>query len=172
MNYLTSRSFVDSTSIVSIAGNKLVVLSSSHARNIPQNFTDLLNPIFQPLAVGDPSHVPVGIYARSALQTAGIWGELQAHILPTMDATATIAIVARGEVSVGISYSSELFQRKDLQVAFTFADSLQPNITYSAALTQDASNKILAQQFIDFLISPTAQKVFSYFQLKPLTKSR
>jgi molybdate transport system substrate-binding protein len=57
------------------------------------------------VAVGDPDTVPSGRYAREALRTTGDWQRLT--VVPTLDAVAASAIVARGECEVGLLYQTD-----------------------------------------------------------------
>ena len=47
------------------------------------NWTSLLNG--GRLAVGDPEHVPAGIYAKEALQKLGAWDTLSPKLAPAED---------------------------------------------------------------------------------------
>ena len=55
------------------------------------------------LAIGDPSHVPAGIYAKSALEALDAWPALAGKTAPTADVRAALALVHRGEAAAGQS---------------------------------------------------------------------
>lgn len=59
------------------------------------------------LAVGDPAHVPAGIYAREALENAGLWAALSDHLAPASDVRAAVAFVASGAAPLGIVYKTD-----------------------------------------------------------------
>ena len=59
------------------------------------------------LAIGNPDHVPAGIYARQALETLGLWPEAKDRLAPTADVRAALALVARGEAPLGIVYATD-----------------------------------------------------------------
>ena len=169
IEYLAKHDLLDTGIIAPIARNELVIVVKNEVAK-PQSLSDLSRSEFQPIAVGDPSHVPVGIYARQALEAAGLWDKLAPVLLPTLEATATIATVARGEAPVGIAYRNEIYERDDIQIAFTIPDSLQPDIVYEAAILKASSNKQLAEGFFSFLLSERGQEIFAEFQLLPPTK--
>ncbi|MGV8597835.1 molybdate ABC transporter substrate-binding protein, partial [Pseudomonas aeruginosa] len=47
------------------------------------------------LAVGDPDHVPAGIYAKEALQKLGAWETLSPKLAPAEDVRGALALVER-----------------------------------------------------------------------------
>lgn len=60
------------------------------------------------LALGDPEHVPLGRYARQALQANGSWPQWAPRIVAAADARAALRLVERGEVDAGIVYRTDL----------------------------------------------------------------
>ena len=157
--YLARRGFVDSTAVVVIAQNLLVVISDPRNQSRPSQLDDLLLPEYWPIAVGDPSHVPLGKYAQASLMKAGLWEKIAPHLLPAMDADAAVAIVERGEAPTGIAYHNEAVDNPHVLLAFEFPDSLQPDIQYTAAVVTNSGNKEKAEVFLNFLISSEGQAI-------------
>lgn len=167
MHFLSARSLADSTRVVTIARNQLIVITPAAAAARPAQLSDLLLHQYHPLALGDPSHVPVGIYACQVLQKAGLWVDLEPSLLPTLDASATLATVARGEAPAGIAYRTDVAARRDLRLAFAIPDSLQPDIRYVAALLRNSSQQNLAAAFLAFILSPVGQEILAQHQFSP-----
>lgn len=59
------------------------------------------------LALGDPEHVPAGIYAREALETADLWDALSERLAPAGDVRAAVHFVASGAAPFGIVYKTD-----------------------------------------------------------------
>jgi molybdenum ABC transporter molybdate-binding protein len=53
------------------------------------------------LAVGDPTNVPVGIYAKEAFTALGWWDALAARLAPAADVRAALKLVEMGEADAG-----------------------------------------------------------------------
>lgn len=157
--YLARRGFVDSSAVVVIARNVLVVISDPRIQSPPLQLDDLLHEEFWPIAVGDPSHVPLGKYAQGALTKAGLWEKVAPHLLPALDADAAVAIVERGEAPAGIAYRNEAIENSHVRLAFAFPDSLQSDIEYTAAVVQTSSDGERAKAFASFLISSEGQTI-------------
>lgn len=166
--YLARRAFVDSTAAVVIARNLLVVIADPQIATLPVELPDLLHAEYWPIAVGDPSHVPLGQYAQTSLTRAGLWEDIAPHLLPALDADAAVAIVERGEAPIGIVYRNEAIDNPHVRLAFAFPDSLQPDIRYTASLTRHAQNLSTAQAFIDFLAAPQGQAILQRYNFLPV----
>jgi len=59
------------------------------------------------IAMGDPSHVPAGKYARRAFEEWGLWKDLEGRIVPCDTVRAALALVERGEADAGIVYVTD-----------------------------------------------------------------
>jgi molybdate transport system substrate-binding protein len=139
--YLARQRFVDSTAVVVIARNLLVVIADLRIEPPPATLQDLLQEMFWPVAIGDPSHVPLGKYAQAALTHAGLWNEISPHLVPALDADAAVAIVERGAAPAGIAYRNEAVDNPRVRLAFEFPDSLQPDIQYTAGVVTNTPNR-------------------------------
>lgn len=55
----------------------------------------------------DPSHVPLGVYAKHWLEREGTWDALELTLVRAKDARAALRLVERGEVDRAVLYSSD-----------------------------------------------------------------
>jgi molybdate transport system substrate-binding protein len=85
------------------------------------------------LATGDPDYVPLGQYARQALEAAGWWPALSAHVVRMADARAVVAAVTSGAVETGIAYASDVRGLGGIRVLAEVPDTLHEPILYQAA---------------------------------------
>lgn len=89
------------------------------------------------LSVGDPDHVPAGIYAREALESLGEWADLEPRLARGSDVRAALALVERGETPLGIVYQTDANASDRVRTLGLFpADSHAP-ILYPATLIGD-----------------------------------
>ena len=112
------------------------------------------------LAVGDPSHVPAGIYAQQALQKLGLWPSLQKRLAPADSVRSALRLVEVGEAPAGIVYATDVKTTPSLAVAGTFPASSHDPIRYPAAVVADTPD---ARAFLVFLSSQPAQDVFEHY---------
>lgn len=111
------------------------------------------------LAVGDPAHVPVGIYARQALTKLGLWQQAEPRLARTADVRGALLLVERGEVPAGIVYSTDAAIASGVAIAGTFPADTHPPILYPFAVTRAGDSKA-ARAFLGFLAGPEARAIF------------
>jgi molybdate transport system substrate-binding protein len=163
MNYLAEKNLIVTDTRKDLLGNELVLVVPT---NKPQHVTikqgfdlaKLLGPNGR-LAVGDPSHVPVGIYAQQALTRLGLWTSIESHLARTDDVRSGLLLVERGEAPAGIVYATDAAVSKGVMVAGTFPSESPDPITYPFALTK-AGDTPDAQALMTFLQGPKARAVF------------
>jgi len=81
---------------------------------------DLLKDEVHRIAIGDPTHVPAGIYAKQALKSMDLWERLRGKFVPCIDARAAVAQVKAGGVAAAIVYGSDVISSDAIEVAFDF----------------------------------------------------
>lgn len=112
------------------------------------------------VAVGDPDHVPAGQYARDALQNLGLWAVAEPALARGNDVRAALALVERGEVPLGIVYSTDAAISDGVKVVGTFPAGSHKPITYPVALVKDTP---AARDLLAFLGSPAAADIFARY---------
>ncbi|MHB0777641.1 molybdate ABC transporter substrate-binding protein [Halomonas sp. WWR20] len=118
------------------------------------------------LAVGDPDHVPAGIYAKQALQAMGEWEALEPRLARADNVRAALALVERGEAPLGIVYQTDAQASDKVRQLSVFPSTSHEPITYPVALVNPpASDAALA--FRDWLGSDEAMKIFTRFGFTP-----
>ena len=119
-----------------------------------------------PLILGDPAHVPAGIYAREALEYAGLWTELNGRMAFAPNARAVTARVARGEAPLGVTYVSDLHGLETVVLAALFPAESHTPIRYELALIKPVEDRV-ALAFHDFLFTAEAQAIFQAHGFAP-----
>ncbi len=146
-----------------LLGNDLVlVVPADHPTQIDissqTNLAALLGPGGR-LAVGDPAHVPVGIYAEQALKKLGLWASVADHLARTDDVRAGLLLVERGEAPAGIVYGTDAAAAKGVVVAGHFPAASHDPVTYPFAMVKGGDTPE-ARAFYGFLSGPQARTVF------------
>jgi molybdate transport system substrate-binding protein len=110
------------------------------------------------LCLGDPDHVPAGIYAKQALTALNWWDTIKSSIVGTKDVRAALALVERGECAAGIVYTTDAKASQKITVLGQFPPRTHEPIVYPVARIASSSEE--AATFITFLQSPQSRKVF------------
>ena len=171
MDYLEQRDQLRKGSRRNLLGNQLVLIApaaSAAQATIKAGFA--LAPLLGPqgrLAVGDPTHVPAGMYAKSALETLGVWDRVKDRLAPAENVRAALALVARGEAPLGVVYATDAAAEPKVRVVGAFPEGSHPPIIYPVAITKAAKGE-RADRFLEFLDSATARGIFEKHGFTPL----
>ena len=114
-----------------------------------------------PLALGDPAHVPAGIYAKAALTNTGLWPAVKNRISRSADVRAALVLVERGEAPLGVVYASDLTGRRSIRRVATFPRHSYPAITYPVAAVKSADVD-RARAFLAFLQTDPVRAIFEH----------
>jgi molybdate transport system substrate-binding protein len=144
--------------------NRLVVVVGTQSPLQITSLADLAKPEVKHLALGDPRSVPAGVYAKKYLQAAGVWGQVEARVVPAQNVRAALAGVESGNAEAGIVYQTDMVVAHGLKVAFALPDSPQIKIAYPAAALAQAPNPEGAQKFLLYLQSDAdARAIFAKY---------
>ena len=145
---------------VTLFGNSLVLIQPMDAAAQLELNDSLAGALDgERLAIGDPDHVPAGIYARTALERMGLWRDLEPRMVRMQNVRAALLLVERGEAMAGIVYASDAAISNSVRVADTVAPKIGPPIVYPAAVLRDGRTDA-ARRFLDHLGTPEARAVF------------
>jgi molybdate transport system substrate-binding protein len=163
MDYLGERNLIVNESRKNLLGNDLVlVVPADRPRHVAIepgfDLLGLLGPTGR-LAVGDPTNVPVGIYAEQALKKLGIWDSVSLRLAPSEDVRSGLLLVERGEAPAGIVYATDAAVSKAVMVAGTFPANTHDPISYPFAVIK-AGDTTEARKLLAFLAGPQARAVF------------
>ena len=142
--------------------NALVLIVPSDSKLKLQQLVDLQQPAVKHVALGVPASVPVGRYAKRALELAHLWPAVEAKAINTQNVRQSLDYVARGEVEAGFVYQTDAGIMPD-KVKIAFTVPLDESISYPVARTANSSNAAEAQRFVNYLLSPAAQAVLARY---------
>jgi molybdate transport system substrate-binding protein len=170
MDYLAKHDLIAADTRRDLVGNDLVLIVPAdrpvHLTIGPDlNLPALLGPNGR-LAVGDPTHVPAGIYAEQALRTLGLWDKVADHLAAAPNVRSALLLVERGETPAGVVYGTDAVISKAVTIAGVFPESSHEPITYPFAVTR-AGDTQQARAFLDFLRTPAARAVWVKGGFKP-----
>ncbi len=110
------------------------------------------------LAMAQVDAVPAGIYGKAALQSLGHWDAVADRVAQTDNVRAALALVAAGAAPLGIVYATDARLQARVTVLATLPADSHPPIVYPAAQISDSAQ---AADFLDFLASSAAQRIFA-----------
>ena len=167
MDYLEKKNLIAKGSRADLLRSRIVLIApkeSAVTRLTIKEGADVLSLLGKDgrLAMGDPAHVPVGMYGKEALEKLKIWPSLKDRIAPAKDARAGLVFVERGEAPLGLVYESDAAASGAVRVIGVFPAGSRPEVVYSVAAT--AGGRVeAAKKFLAFLAGPEAKTVFAKY---------
>jgi molybdate transport system substrate-binding protein len=165
MGFLEKNHVIEPGTRFDLLGNRLVLiapLDSNMGVTISPGF-DLAGLLGQEkLAMGDPDHVPAGIYGKQALTALGVWEGVASKVARSKDVRAALMLVERGEAPLGIVYATDAAISKKVKVVALFPENTHPAITYPVALVAGKATPG-ARAFLEFLKTSASGAVFEKY---------
>jgi len=172
MDYAASRKTINEPTRVNLLGNAIVLIAPKDSKI--DNVT--ISPGFDlaklagdgKIATGDVKSVPVGKYAKAALEKLGAWQAAEPKFAMADSVRAALTLVARGEAVLGIVYSTDAKVEPGVKIVGTFPADSHPPIIYPVAATVAAKPE--AKHYLDYLHSQAAKTVLEKYGFNFLLK--
>lgn len=165
MDYGSQKKLVKDDTRVNLLANRLVLIAPKASKldtvDIKQGFDLAKLAGDGRVATGDVRAVPVGKYAKAALEKLGSWTAAEPKMAMAENVRAALSLVARGEAPLGIVYETDAKIEPNVKIVGIFPQDSYPPVTYPAALTVTA--KPDAAQYISFLRSQAAKEIFEKY---------
>ncbi len=165
MDYAAQKKVIKDDTRVNLLGNRLVLIAPKDSKvdtvAIGPGF-DLAKLIGDGrIATGEVTSVPVGKYAKGALEKLGIWASVEKRFAMADNVRAALALVARNEAVLGIVYETDAKVEPGVKIVGTFPADSHPAIVYPVAAT--ATAKPEAAAYLAFLRGGIAKAVFEQY---------
>ncbi len=163
MKALDEEGMIASDTITNLLENKIVLIVPAGSSAGLASFEDIEKAGI--IALGDPASVPAGQYAQEALTSLGIWDKIQDKVSFGTNVTEVLNQVAASSAEAGIVYATDAASMSDQVeiVAEAPEGSLQKKVIYPVAVVKDSAHQEEAGDFVEFLKSEEAMKVFEEY---------
>lgn len=171
MNYATDKQLIAENTRHTLLGNQLVLIApkESHLNQVEINQETKWKSLLAGgrLAVGDPDHVPVGIYAKESLQYLNAWDTVNPLMARTNNVRSGMALVERAEAPLGIVYGSDAVASNKVKVVGVFPPESHKSVEYPMVIVK-GHEKQAVRDFYDYLKTPEAAVIFKRYGFSPL----
>ena len=165
MDYAAARKTINEPTRVNLLGNSIVLIAPKDSGidnvTIGRGFDLAKLAGDGKVATGDVKAVPVGKYAKAALEKLGAWQAAEPKFAMAESVRAALTLVARGEAALGIVYSTDAKVEPGVKIVGTFPTDSHPAIVYPVAATTTA--KAEAADYLAFLRSSAAKAVLEKY---------
>lgn len=173
MDYGVAKKVIKPETRFNLLGNRLVLIAPKDSKitdaKIGQGFDLAALAGDGKIATGDVRAVPVGKYAKAALEKLGSWQKAEPKFAMADNVRAALLLVSRGEAALGIVYETDAKVEPGVKVVGVFPPGSHPAIVYPVGLTTSA--KPAAAQYLAFLRTGTAQVIFQRYGFTYLVKA-
>jgi molybdate transport system substrate-binding protein len=172
MDYGSQKNVIKDDTRVNLLGNRIVLIAPKDSK-----LADVaIGPGFDlaklagdgRVTTGDVKAVPVGKYAKAALEKLGAWKAVEPKMAMAENVRAALALVARGEAALGIVYETDAKVEPGVKIIGAFPDDWHPPIIYPVAATTSAKPE--TNGYLAFLRSQTAKAIFEKYGFTFLIK--
>jgi molybdate transport system substrate-binding protein len=163
MDRLQKKSLLFNQTRKSHLSNRLVIVVEADAGVVINKPEDLAADYIKHLALAEPATVPAGIYAKEFLETRHLWTRVKPKVIPTENVRAALAAVEAGNVDAGIVYKTDAAISTKVKIACEIPANDTPNISYPIAVLKGSGHFDAANQFVRFVDSAAAAKIFQKF---------
>src|SRR6201996_2742921 len=168
MDYAIGKKNIDVSTRTDLLGNAIVLIAPKDSKidnvTIAQDFDLARLAGDGRITTGDVKAVPVGKYAKSALQKLGAWTAAEPKFAMAESVRAALTLVARGEAALGIVYSTDAKVEPGVKIVGTFPADSHPPIIYPVASTTTAKSE--TADYLAFLRTSAAKTIFEKYGFK------
>src|ERR1700681_122817 len=165
MDYATAKKTINETTRVNLLGNSIVLIAPKDSPidrvSIGQGFDLAKLAGDGKIATGDVKAVPVGKYAKAALEKRGAWQAAEPKFAMAESVRAALTLVARGEAALGIVYATDAKVEPGVRIVGTSPADSHPPIIYPVAAT--ATAKAETADYLAFLRSSAAKTILEKY---------
>lgn len=162
MDALQSEGLIVAETRRNLAINKLVLIVPSDSHEV-RNFQDLARSSVKIIALGEPTTVPAGFYARQTLTHLGLFSAIEKKFVYAKDVRQVLVFVETGNADAGLVYQTDARISSRVRVAAVAPDSSHDPIVYPAAVVKSTKHADAAQAFLDFMASSPARLIFEKY---------
>jgi molybdate transport system substrate-binding protein len=159
MDHLQEAALVRQADRADVLSNSLVVVVPARSPRRLRAASEIAS--FDRLALADPQAVPAGVYARTYLESIGLWAALAGRIVPALNVRAAMAAVESENVPAAIVYRTDAATSSRVRVAFEVPREAGPRIVYVMAPLAGAGGP--ARRFAAELASAQAARVYEKY---------
>jgi len=163
MDFLERQNLIAPGSRTNLLRNKIVLISpASKPLTVKmEKQYDFAGQFDGKLCMGDPDHVPAGIYAKQGLSFFNWWDDIKPKVVGTKDVRAALTLVERGECSAGIVYTTDASASQKVKIIAEFPSKSHDPVVYPIARLTNSPDSTAT--FITFVKTPISQKIFEQY---------
>lgn len=144
-------------SIALYARGRIVLAANRQTGLKVEQLEDLLDPAIRNIAIANPEHAPYGLAAKQALQSAGLWEQIQDRLALAENVRQALQYIQSGDAQAGII---ALSVANVPEITWTLIEEdLHVPLDQSLAVLASAKEPELAAQFSAYINGETGRPI-------------
>ncbi len=170
MNELFEKGMLLPESDVDLLENKVVLIVPKGSALMLDSFEDAGMDKVKLIALGEPSGVPVGQYAKQIFESLSLWNAVSHKANFGSDVRQVLTWVEGGDVDCGVVYASDAMTSNLISMIAIAPEGSSDKIIYPAAVIKTTLQPEEALAFLAFLQTQEAAAIFEKNGFSPINK--
>ena len=161
VDQLAQKGLIVAGSEQQYARGRLVLWTRPGSAVTVKSLQDLTGADVKRVSIANPDHAPYGQAAKQALQSAGLWDQLQPKLVPAENVLQAFQFASTGNTDVALVALSLVAKQKGTYTLVPEA-SYQP-INQTLAIPASSTHQEQAKEFIAFLRGPQGRDILTKY---------
>ncbi|WP_434512070.1 molybdate ABC transporter substrate-binding protein [Desulfitobacterium sp. AusDCA] len=158
---LDKKGFLVSDTKQLYALGRIGIATSKNSKIQAITMEDLLKPEIKKIAIANPEHAPYGLAAKQALETAGLWDQLQSKMVYGKNISETLTFITTGNADAGFI---ALSLKDDKTLNFNLIDQkMHQPLKQAMAVIKNTKQEDLARKFVQYVNSNEGKTIMSKY---------
>ncbi len=158
---LAKKNLVVPDSVVLYARGRIVLAVNQASGIQAVELEDLLSDKITRIAIANPEHAPYGLAAKEALQSAGLWEQIQPKLVYGENVRQTLQFIQTGDAQAGI-VSLSVANVPEITWSLINAELHNP-LDQALAVVISSSHQEVALQFAEFINGPSGRPIMQKY---------
>ncbi|MGO1468405.1 MAG: molybdate ABC transporter substrate-binding protein [Tissierella sp.] len=160
MNALEEKGLISEHTRKNLLTNKVVLVAPANSSLEIHDFYDLTKDNITSIAIGDPSHVPIGQYSEEILSNLELLDDIKEKVIYSKDVRTALTWVENEEVDCAIVYATDAYTTNLVKIIAEAPEESYREVNYPIATIKNSKHSDASQLFIEFLSSKQAAEKF------------
>jgi molybdate transport system substrate-binding protein len=160
---LAKNNLIDTATRKNLVSNELVLIVPKDSSLGLTGFNDLAKTTVAHYGLGEPKTVPAGQYGIEVMKHLGIWDEVKNKAVLAKDVRTILSYVETGDTDAGIVFSTVAATSNKVKVIATAPKDSHDPIVFPGVILTNSKHHDAAQEFLNYLTSPSGMKVFQKY---------
>lgn len=164
MTALKDEGLMKDDTIRDLLENKVVlIVPGMNGDTGIESFEDAAGDKISLIGLGEIESVPAGQYAQEIFTYLGIWDQVEAKANFGTDVRTVLSWVENGEVDAGVVYATDAYSSDSVKIVANAPEGSCKPVIYPAGVVASSSAADKAEEFLEYLESDEAMKVFEAY---------